>query len=84
MKTKKTNEFILQTGRKHHSCGGDHDHHHHHHNEASNKGERLRHSPYPMISVDDAMKIILDQAYKMPIIDKRLTGIFNKFLIVLD
>jgi len=27
-----------------------------------------------MISVDDAMKIIFEQAIKMPIIDKPLTG----------
>jgi hypothetical protein len=42
--------------------------------ETRNKGERLRQSPFPMISVDDAMKIIFEQASKMPIIDKPLTG----------
>ncbi|CAF4662881.1 unnamed protein product, partial [Rotaria sp. Silwood1] len=62
-----------KTNTKHHSCGGDHHHHHHRHAETSNKGERLRHSPYPMISVDDAMKIIFEQTNKMPIIDKPLT-----------
>ncbi|CAF0943577.1 unnamed protein product [Adineta steineri] len=63
-----------KTTRKHHSCGGDH---HHHHVGPINKGERLRQSPYPMISVDDAMKIIFEQANKMPIIDKPLTECLN-------
>jgi gephyrin len=57
--------------RKQHSCGGDH--HHHHHVQTGNKCERLRHSPFPMISVDDAMKLIFEQANKMPIIGKPLT-----------
>ncbi|CAF3603057.1 unnamed protein product [Rotaria sordida] len=64
----------IKTNRKHHSCGGDH---HHHHVETSNKGERLRHSPFPMISVDDAMNIIFEYANKMPIIDKPLTECLN-------
>ncbi|CAF0923256.1 unnamed protein product [Adineta steineri] len=63
-----------KTTRKHHSCGGDH---HHQHVGPVNKGERLRQSPYPMISVDDAMKIIFEQANKMPIIDKPLTECLN-------
>ncbi|CAF4958008.1 unnamed protein product, partial [Rotaria socialis] len=43
-----------KTNRKHHSCG---EHHHHQHVESTMKGERLRQSPFPMISMDDAMKI---------------------------
>ncbi len=39
-----------------------------------NKGQRLRQSPFPLISVDDAMKMVFEQAIKMPIINKRLTG----------
>jgi hypothetical protein len=36
-----------------------------------------------MISVDDAMKIIFEQAYKMPIIDRSLTGMNSEVLSVL-
>ncbi|CAF4584032.1 unnamed protein product [Rotaria socialis] len=63
-----------KTNRKHHSCG---EHHHHQHVESTMKGERLRQSPFPMISMDDAMKIIFEQAYKMSIIDKPLTECLN-------
>ncbi|UJR36001.1 hypothetical protein I4U23_028741 [Adineta vaga] len=65
-----------KTERKHHSCG-EHYHYHHHHAETRKKGERLRQSPFPMIPVDDAMKIIFEQAKKMPIIDKSLTECLN-------
>jgi len=49
------------------------------------KGERVRQSPFPMISVDDAIKILFEQAYRMPIVDKSLTGkkkIFACFYLI--
>ena len=45
------------------------------------KGERLRQSPFPMISVDDALKLIFEQTYKMPIIERPLTGNYMPFEI---
>lgn len=35
-----------------------------------------------MIPMDDAMKMVFDQAYKMPIIDKSLTGNENFQLLI--
>ena len=49
--------------------------------ETSNKGERLRHSPYPMILVDDALKIVFEHATKMTIIDKPVTGKYHLYII---
>lgn len=57
--------------RKHHSCGE---------NSADfvrenvRPGERTRFSPFPMISVDQAMKIVFDQSKIMNSVDKSLSG----------
>jgi hypothetical protein len=42
--------------------------------ELINANQRLRVSPYPMISVDNAMKLVLEQATKMSVIEKSLAG----------
>nr|ACI90337.1 molybdenum cofactor-like protein [Philodina roseola] len=50
-------------------------HHQDHHVVQSDvvEGQRARHSPFPMISVDDAMTKIFNEISRMQIVEKRLT-----------
>ncbi|XP_070569448.1 gephyrin-like isoform X2 [Ptychodera flava] len=66
-----------------HSCHGDskhhrkqddgHGHHHqgdqiHHHDDVEKVARRPRHSPYPMVTFDEALKSVMDETKTLPVI----------------
>ena len=58
---------VGQAKKKQHSCG---EHHHTHTDEPQESGQRLRRSPFAMISVDDAMRLIFEQASRMAVVER--------------